>query len=179
MEAGQVRQWPPSHPPFVGFCGSSADVRRAPGDPAIRDGKDGAMPKNVIVEHRFWEKVYPDPSGHLLWMGALNRKGYGQWLETKAHRWIYEQLVGPIPEGLVLDHLCRVPACVTVDDLEPVTIAENIRRGMGLAAINARKISCFRGHAFDEANTYVTPDGRRQCRACRALASIRYRKAVA
>lgn len=67
------------------------------------------------------------------WGRARDGAGYGAiWYEGRvqgAHRWVYEQLVGPIAKGLDLDHLCRNPRCVNPDHLEPVTHAENIRRG--------------------------------------------------
>lgn len=85
------------------------------------------------VAERFWEKV--DKTGSCwIWTAQLNRHrgGYGMFWDEKpvwAHRWAYEALVGPIPDGLVLDHLCRTPACVNPTHLEPVTIEENVRRG--------------------------------------------------
>ncbi|MFF1336357.1 HNH endonuclease signature motif containing protein [Streptomyces sp. NPDC058290] len=81
-----------------------------------------------------------------------------------AHRWAYRDSRGDIPDGLELDHLCRHPACVRPDHLDPVTHAENVRRGR--AGINsAVKTHCPAGHAFDEANTRVR-NGKRECRAC-------------
>lgn len=81
-----------------------------------------------------------------VWQRALDKQGYGcAWSEQRlrgAHRVIYELLVGPIPDGLELDHLCRVPACVNPDHLEPVSRSENIRRGLGakLTRDQAREI---------------------------------------
>lgn len=71
--------------------------------------------------------------------------------------------MGPIPEGLSLDHLCRVPLCVNPRHLEPVPLAENILRGTGPAANNLRKTTCVKGHPFDATRT----GGRwRRCSIC-------------
>ena len=105
------------------------------------------------------------------WTSVLDDDGYGIFRPTRtkrarAARWAWECLVGPIPDGLELDHLCRNRPCVNPDHLEPVTCRINNLRGSGLAAQNARKTRCKRGHAFTLANTYVRPQGKRQCRAC-------------
>jgi len=118
---------------------------------------------------RLREKFVFDPNGCWVWPKSL-RRGYGQyWLNGQArsaHRTVYELLIGPIREGLQLDHLCRVRNCVNPDHLEQVTNAENARRGN--TGIHCRdKTECPRGHSYDEANTYVNPSGSRECRACR------------
>lgn len=83
---------------------------------------------------------------------------------VKAYRLVWEALVGPIPEGLVIDHLCRNKMCVNPDHLEPVTQRENILRGHGPIAKHARKTVCKRGHAFNQ-----TPVGRRRCLTCQTM----------
>lgn len=98
-----------------------------------------------------------------VWNGGLDNHGYGAYRmpgkgRVKAHRVAYQQMVGPVPEGLELDHLCRNPACVRPEHLEPVTHAENVRRAM--------RSHCPHGHPFDEANTLYRPNGHRRCRQC-------------
>jgi len=87
-----------------------------------------------------------------------------------AHRVSYELEVGPIPEGLELDHVkkrgCRSTRCVAVEHLEPVTNVENNLRSNSMSARNARKTECLNGHEFNEANTRTRPDGQRDCRVC-------------
>lgn len=94
-----------------------------------------------------------------LWVGPVH-KGYGKFGGTTAHRHIYKLMVGPIPKGLELDHVCMKPLCVNPTHLEPVTRAENMRRR------SAAYTSCVNGHDYTPANTYVRPDGSRDCRAC-------------
>lgn len=83
-----------------------------------------------------------------------------------AHRFAYELLVGPIPTGLTLDHLCRRPACVNPSHLEPVSLRDNILRGEGPVALGARVTHCPQGHPYDLFNTYIDPSGTRRCRTC-------------
>jgi hypothetical protein len=120
------------------------------------------------------QRVFPDcftvaESGCWEWTRGKLPQGYGvvsiagrPW---RAHRALFEILAGPIPDGLGLDHLCRNRCCVNPDHLEPVTTRENLMRGATLAARNAVKTHCPRGHAYDEANTRQH-NGRRFCRAC-------------
>lgn len=95
---------------------------------------------------------------------SVNRQQIG------AHRYIWETLVGKIPENMQIDHMCRNRGCVNPDHMEVVTLAENVLRGEGVTAKNARKTHCVRNHEFTEENTRyrIGPNGKtwRKCRAC-------------
>lgn len=95
------------------------------------------------ARRRFHDKfLVCEQSGCWLWLGGLNPHGYGRFKyrgHVYAHRWSYEHHVGPIPDGLTLDHKCGTPRCVNPAHLEPVTMRENILRGNGRAARNAKK----------------------------------------
>lgn len=106
------------------------------------------------------------------WTGADNGHGYGVFSiharQQYAHRIAYELHVGPIPAGTEIDHLCRNRRCVNPDHLEAVSHAVNMHRGDTIAAKNAAKTHCPKGHPFDDANTAYRPNGGRRCRACAA-----------
>lgn len=109
-----------------------------------------------------------------LWTGGV-ASGYGSATFDgrghRAHRLAYELLVGRIPDGLQLDHLCRVQLCVNPRHLEPVTSRENTRRGRLAEAAKecaAARMTCGAGHPYSELNTYFA-DGKRQCRTCHRL----------
>lgn len=159
-------------------CTSCAAARSA-SLKAYRERKAAGVVVVVTPEERFWSKVEKaDGCACWVWTAGLSVDGYGQFTINKrplrAHRYAYEQANGPIPDGLVLDHLCRNRRCVRPDHLEPVTNRENVLRGVGLSAIGARRTHCVNGHAFDAANTYVDSRGHRICRACRAAKQRRY-----
>jgi len=128
---------------------------------------------------RFWSKV--DKSGDCwLWTAGLNSAGYGKFgprhgTAVAAHRFAYELVKGRIPEGLYLDHLCRVHNCVNPAHLEAVTPRINVLRGDTIASRSAAKTHCPKGHPYDLLNTYYEPKGARRCREClRAKERRRY-----
>ncbi len=138
-----------------------------------------ARPARTFAD-RFWDKVDkagPVPAGRpdlgpcWLWTGSKDRDGYGDIRTSgtghrSAHRYAYTVLVGVIPGGLSLDHLCRVHACVNPDHLEPVTNRENILRGTAPSAENARKTACPAGHELAGENLLALSRGGRSCKAC-------------
>lgn len=124
----------------------------------------------IPIEDRIHGKYVVDAAtGCWNWQAAISR-GYGYIAVDRrgrvAHRVMYELLVGKVPDGTELDHLCRNRRCVNPAHLEPVSHRVNVWRGAGLAAANARATHCIRGHAFDEANTRIRANGSRYCRAC-------------
>ena len=128
------------------------------------------------LPHRFWTKVFPEPNGGCwLWVGAESgaRDPYGKFKvdgrSRYAHRLAYEALVGEVPSGLQLDHVCRVRCCVNPAHLEPVTQRENILRGECPTAINALKTHCPMGHELTGDNLVANKlrRGERRCRTCK------------
>ena len=128
---------------------------------------------------RFWAKVTPLPNGCLAWTGGHTLNGYGQFngggRSKLAHRWAYERFVGPIPDGLELDHLCSKRDCVQVDHLEAVTHKVNCRRGQG-DQNHATKTQCPQGHPYDLVNTIRRLNGGRQCRICTNISQKKSRQ---
>lgn len=119
---------------------------------------------------RLLGKIDIDSNDCWLWTGGRNRDGYartsvqvgpGKSRNKRAHRVLYEVVNGPVPDGMVLDHVCRVRHCVNPGHLEVVTPTENTRRGDHVQG------PCKRGHEFTPENTYVAPSGSRHCRACK------------
>ena len=114
---------------------------------------------------RLVSRIKPSPDGCWLWTASTGNGGYGSisvdgvW--SGAHRVAYEMFRAPIPEGLDLDHLCRVRRCCNPWHLEPVTRKENLRRGL-----TGQKTACHNGHPYTSENTYIRKSGKKQCRLC-------------
>lgn len=126
-------------------------------------------------------RVDKRPDGCWQFTGALTSYGYSQVrLGTGrpcalGHRVAYEALIGPVPDGLELDHLCRNRACVNPAHLEPVTHQVNLLRGQTINASKAQQTHCVNGHEFTADNTRIYRDGTRRCRACDRIRTAGYR----
>ncbi len=134
------------------------------------------------LPRRFWSKCIPEPnSGCWLWIANANQNGYGRVSMSKgtkgrggkttmlcAHRLAYEVFVGKVPAGMELDHKCRNRSCCNPAHVEPVTHAENVKRGVSPHAANARKTHCAKGHEFtlDNIIRVSTRPSARHCRKC-------------
>lgn len=120
-----------------------------------------------------------------LWRASINPvSGYGNFQlggkggPSGAHHVAHVLLIGPVPEGLVLDHLCRVRPCVNPWHVQPVTQRENVRRGASSALNKQRarlQVACLRGHPLSGENLRITGAGTRECKACRREASRKWK----
>lgn len=161
-----------------GFCLKHYKRWDRYGDPNVTT----RFPATPDARADFFARVTVSETGCWTWTGPLS-KGYGRHRGQLAHRVSYEMHVGPIPEGLTIDHTCHNSdqtcdggetcehrRCVNPAHLEAVPMVVNSLRGKSLNAKNARKTHCSKGHPFDEENTLYVPGGRR-CRICRDAAN--------
>lgn len=178
-----------SHPDCVrpGYCKGLCTLHYQ----QMRRGYSGPPVSGLPLEVRFWRKVdknspapefRPELGPCWLWLGGVTNSGYGKvGMPTRlAHRVAYELVVGPIPDGLQIDHLCRVRRCQNPAHMEPVTARENQRRSRSVSGLNMAKTHCDAGHELSGDNLYVAPAGTakagsRKCRACAAKATRKHR----
>lgn len=168
---GCVKPW---RYPKIDLCNAHYLRNQRHGDPLY------VAPRPTLRE-RFDSKVLKRDSGCWEWSGAhFQATGYaifnvpsdrdGRWRPRTAHRVSYELYVGPIPDGLFIDHLCRNHGCVNPEHLEPVTPQDNVLRGEAPCAISVRENRCAKGHEFTPANTYLRRRAngktKRECREC-------------
>ena len=133
---------------------------------------------NQVQAQRFWEKV-KQVDDCWIWTACIDHDGYGDvkiaGRRTRAHRAAYEHMVTTIPDGLVIDHLCRVRACVNPSHMDPVPNRVNVIRGDSRTNQQSAQTCCKFGHPFSESNTYIRPNGSRKCKQCGRDISARYR----
>lgn len=130
----------------------------------------------MTIADTFDDHATPEPNtGCLLWTAALDTYGYGQFKfqgrNRLAHRHAFERARGPVPEGMELDHLCRVRCCVNPRHLEAVPHRTNVARGHSPGALAVAMGRCCRGHRLSGLNVGRTPRGGRYCRICNVAAT--------
>jgi hypothetical protein len=127
--------------------------------------------KYTTIEEYLTKRSKRHESGCIIWVGSKTWGGYGtaKWRDqntivaTTAHRAAYQAFVGPIPDGLEIDHKCKNRLCINPDHLEAVTHYENVQRSSV-----AGRTHCKYGHLFDRMNTFIKSNGMKSCRACNA-----------
>lgn len=142
-----------------------------------------AMREEDLIEalalRRFEKAISKAPDGCWHWTGAIDRRdGYGHFYPGRgatiaAHRFAYECARGPVPDGKVIDHVCRCRHCVNPEHLRAVDNVTNVMCGIGVTAVNARKETCKHGHPLEGDNLYIRPNGERDCKECRRSANRR------
>lgn len=125
------------------------------------------------VSERIERHCIPEPNtGCWLWTGHLDKYGYGKITVGRssrlAHRIAYEAFIGPIPDGLTLDHRCRTPQCVNPAHMDPMPLKDNILLGRSPAALASRRDRCHLGHVYTD-GSFVFYRGVRYCLVCRRL----------
>lgn len=158
-----------------GMCHAHYQRYRRYGEQALSAPIARRTPRSVSDLDRFRSRLRV-VDGCWLYTRGQNGHGYGFFHAAGhrhlAHRWAYEQLVGPVPSEMVLDHLCRNRACCNPDHLDVVTVGTNTARGTSPGATAVRTDRCKRGHELTEDNVYRQP-GKPTERYCRACARIR------
>lgn len=134
--------------------------------------------RTLTVEQRFWQKVQKTESCWT-WIGAQFRNGYGAFSaygdQFRAHRFAYELLKGPIPDGMIVHHTCVNPACVNPDHLECVSPADHLLLNDAWVE-RVTRTHCPLGHPYDDTNTYITKNGGRTCRECQRIAKRKWHR---
>lgn len=142
---------------------------------SVKCARENYPRRNIYL--RFIDNI-EKKNGCWNWTGNKGRSGYGsiaikiggkmKAANVSAHRFSYVIFKGRIPDKFHIDHLCRNILCVNPDHLEAVTLHENLRRGVGVCALNSRKTHCKNGHEFTAENVYKIKSGRkgRGCRKC-------------
>jgi hypothetical protein len=138
------------------------------------------MRNDVNTVEKILAKHVDATSGCWEWKARKDKDGYGrttiQRKTYQAHRVVFAALVGPIPEGMTIDHLCKNKACVNPDHMEVTTVKVNVLRSDNICSLNARKTHCPRGHPLSGENLYLYPAGGRGCRQCQRDHAARYKE---
>jgi hypothetical protein len=141
------------------------------------------LPENIKRRVAITPCPKPELGDCWLWTGCVRSEDapYGHITINKTarlvHRYVYQLLRSvTLTYDQTIDHLCRVKLCCNPEHLEVVSRGENVLRGIGISANNARKTHCVRNHPFSPENTYITPNGRRQCRTCGIIIRQRFKE---